>query len=125
MRITIIGAGFSGSVLATELARTAPAGVDLCLVGTPDGYGRGVAYGEARPEHLLNVRARELGATQDQPGEFARWLNLTKRAEESFLPRLVYGEYLYSRLQSAAQVSPGLLPVESATTLNAPASLSG
>ena len=105
MRITIIGAGFSGSVLATELARTAPAGVDLCLVGTPDGYGRGVAYGEARPEHLLNVRARELGATQDQPGEFARWLNLTKRAEESFLPRLVYGEYLYSRLQSAAQVS--------------------
>lgn len=105
MRITIIGAGFSGSVLAAELARTAPAGVDLCLVGTPDGYGRGVAYGEARPEHLLNVRARELGASQDQPGEFARWLNLTRRAEESFLPRLVYGEYLYSRLQSAAQVS--------------------
>ncbi|UNK58710.1 FAD/NAD(P)-binding protein [Pseudoxanthomonas daejeonensis] len=105
MRITIIGAGFSGSVLATELARCAPSGVDLCLVGTPDGYGRGVAYGEARPEHLLNVRARELGATQDQPAEFARWLNLTRRAEESFLPRLVYGEYLYSRLQSAAQVS--------------------
>ena len=105
MRITIIGAGFTGSVLATELARTAPAGVDLCLVGNGDGYGRGVAYGEARPEHLLNVRARELGATQDQPGEFARWLNLTRRAEDSFLPRLVYGEYLYSRLQSAAQVS--------------------
>lgn len=105
MRITIIGAGFSGSVLATELARSAPTGVDLCLVGMPDGFGRGVAYGEARPEHLLNVRARELGATQDQPGEFARWLNLTRRAEESFLPRLVYGEYLYSRLQSAAQVS--------------------
>ncbi len=51
------------------------------------------------------MRARELGATQDQPAEFARWLNLTRRAEESFLPRLVYGEYLYSRLQSAAQVS--------------------
>ncbi|WP_374012727.1 FAD/NAD(P)-binding protein [Pseudoxanthomonas koreensis] len=105
MRITIIGAGFTGSVLATELARNAPPGVDLCLVGTPDGYGRGVAYGEARPEHLLNVRARDLGATHDQPGEFARWLHLTRRAEDSFLPRLVYGEYLYSRLQSAAQVS--------------------
>jgi len=105
MRIAIIGAGFSGSVLATELARSAPAGVDLCLVGMPDSYGRGVAYGEARPEHLLNVRARELGATQDQPAEFARWLHLTRRAEDSFLPRLVYGEYLYSRLQSAAQTS--------------------
>src|SRR5690606_6504571 len=55
--------------------------------------------------HLLNVRAREMGATQDRPEEFARWLSLTRRAEESFLPRLVYGEYLYSRLQSAAQVS--------------------
>lgn len=105
MRITIIGAGFTGSVLATELARIAPVGVDLCLVGNADGFGRGVAYGEARPEHLLNVRAREMGATQDQPAEFARWLNLTRRAEESFLPRLVYGEYLYSRMQSAAQVS--------------------
>lgn len=105
MRITIIGAGFSGSVLAAELARIAPTGVDLCLVGNADGFGRGVAYGEARPEHLLNVRAREMGATQDQPAEFARWLNLTRRAEESFLPRLVYGEYLYSRMQSAAQVS--------------------
>ncbi|RRN78663.1 pyridine nucleotide-disulfide oxidoreductase [Pseudoxanthomonas sp. SGD-10] len=105
MRITIIGAGFAGSVLATELARIAPTGVDLCLVGNADGFGRGVAYGEARPEHLLNVRAREMGATADQPAEFARWLNLTRRAEDSFLPRLVYGEYLYSRLQSAAQVS--------------------
>jgi len=105
MRITIIGAGFSGNVLATELARLAPVGTDLCLVGNTDGFGRGVAYGEARPEHLLNVRARDMGATADQPGEFARWLNLTRRAEESFLPRLVYGEYLYSRLQQAAQVS--------------------
>ncbi|MBD9370434.1 FAD/NAD(P)-binding protein [Xanthomonas sp. XNM01] len=105
MRITIIGAGFSGSVLATELARGAAAGTELYLVGVPDSYGRGVAYGEARAEHLLNVRARDLGATMDHPGEFATWLNLSRRAESSFLPRLVYGEYLYSRLQGAAQTS--------------------
>jgi len=105
MRISIIGAGFSGCVLATELARAAPAGVDIQLVGTPDSYGRGVAYGEARPEHLLNVRARDLGATSDHPGEFADWLSLTERARHSFLPRLVYGEYLHSRLHGAAQVS--------------------
>ena len=105
MRISIIGAGFSGCVLATELARAAPAGVDIHLVGTPDSYGRGVAYGEARPEHLLNVRARDLGATADHPGEFADWLSLTERARHSFLPRLVYGEYLHSRLEGAVQVS--------------------
>ena len=65
----------SGSVLATELARTAPAGVDLCLVGTPDGYGRGVAYCEARPEHrkaqekaeseLLEAKTEAANATAD------------------------------------------------------------
>lgn len=105
MRISIIGAGFSGCALATELARAAPEGVDIQLVGVSDTYGRGVAYGEARPEHLLNVRARDLGATADHPGEFADWLNLTERARTTFLPRLVYGEYLHSRLVAASQLS--------------------
>ena len=105
MRISIIGAGFSGCALATELARAAPEGVDIQLVGVPDSFGRGVAYGEARPEHLLNVRARDLGATADHPGEFADWLNLTDRARTSFLPRLVYGEYLHSRVLAAQQLS--------------------
>ena len=79
MRITIIGAGFTGSVLAIELARHAAAGVSISLVGVPETFGRGVAYGEARLEHLLNVRARDLGATRDYPGEFADWLHLTER----------------------------------------------
>jgi uncharacterized NAD(P)/FAD-binding protein YdhS len=105
MRISIIGAGFSGCALAIELARDAQAGVDIRLVGTPDSYGRGIAYGEARPEHLLNVRARDLGVTADHPGEFADWLHLTERARHSFLPRLVYGEYLHSRVLAAGQLS--------------------
>lgn len=101
MRITIVGAGFSGSALASELARHAGPGVELCLVGQPESYGRGVAYGEARPEHLLNVRASDLGATVEQPGGFADWLNLTDRARGSYLPRLLYGEYLHAQLQTA------------------------
>lgn len=105
MRITIIGAGFTGSVLAIELARQAVAGVSISLVGVPETFGRGVAYGEARLEHLLNVRARDLGATRDYPGEFADWLHLTERARDAFLPRLVYGEYLHSRLHSAEQLA--------------------
>ncbi|UJB18992.1 MULTISPECIES: FAD/NAD(P)-binding protein [Lysobacter] len=101
MRITIVGAGFSGSALASELARQAGPGVELCLVGQTESYGRGVAYGEARPEHLLNVRASDLGATPDRPGGFADWLNLTDRARGSYLPRLLYGEYLHAQLQTA------------------------
>lgn len=105
MRITIIGAGFSGGVLATELARHAPADTDIRLVGVAESFGRGVAYGEARAEHLLNVRARDLGADPDDPSGFVAWLNLGKRAEQGFLPRLAYGEYLYSRLQEALHAS--------------------
>ena len=81
MRITIIGAGFTGSILAIELARRATAGVAISLVGVPETYGRGVAYGEARIEHLLNVRARDLGATRDYPGEFADWLRPRLRVQ--------------------------------------------
>lgn len=109
MRITIIGAGFSGSALASELAAQAGPGIDITLVGVAESYGRGVAYGEARPEHLLNVRARDLGASLDYPAEFADWLNLTERARQSFLPRLLYGEYLHARLRSAAEASAAAL----------------
>jgi uncharacterized NAD(P)/FAD-binding protein YdhS len=105
MRITIIGAGFSGSALASELAAQAGPGIDITLVGVAESYGRGVAYGEARPEHLLNARARDLGASLDYPAEFADWLNLTERARQSFLPRLLFGEYLHARLRSAAEAS--------------------
>ncbi|MFT4180059.1 MAG: FAD/NAD(P)-binding protein [Thermomonas sp.] len=103
MRITIVGAGFSGSALAIELARNAPGGTEIRLIGMPESFGRGVAYGEARAEHLLNVRANELGIDPDDPGGFAAWLNLGARGENRFMPRLAYGEYLYARLQDAIQ----------------------
>ena len=100
MRITIIGAGFSGSVLATELATPNDSDLDVCLVGVRETFGRGVAYGESRPEHLLNVRARHLGADAGNPAEFAEWLNLTERGRDRFLPRIAYGEYLRDRLDA-------------------------
>ena len=59
MRITIVGAGFSGSVLATQLASAEEGAPEICLVGVGDTFARGVAYGQARPEHLLNVIAKE------------------------------------------------------------------
>ena len=62
MRITIVGAGFSGATLATALATSHDTDVDLCLVGVASNFGCGVAYGDARGEHLLNTRAGQLGA---------------------------------------------------------------
>lgn len=101
MRITIVGAGFTGSTLATLLASENDKTTEVCLVGVEETFARGVAYGETRPEHVLNVRAGHLGADPDNPGEFAEWLNLGKQGREGFLPRLAYGEYLSDRLQKA------------------------
>lgn len=112
MRITIIGAGFSGSTLATLLATTRDEAHEVCLVGITETFGRGVAYGEARPEHLLNVRARGLGADPDDPGEFADWLQLDEHARDSFLPRQAYGEYLHDRLRRAQADSSNLTCIE-------------
>lgn len=101
MRITIIGAGFSGSTLATLLASNVETASEVCLVGVGETFGRGVAYGETRPEHLLNVRAGHLGADPGNAGEFADWLHLGPQGRNAFLPRLAYGEYLAERLHKA------------------------
>ena len=112
MRITIVGAGYTGSTLATELATSRDTELDVCLVGTPGNFGGGVAYGDARGEHLLNARAGQLGATADKPADFARWLNLSERARDAFLPRVAYGEYLLDRLHDAEVTSTNLTSLE-------------
>ena len=103
MRITLIGAGFCGSVLAAELARRAGSDVEIHLVGVADTFARGVAYGAARPEHLLNVRAKDLGASADAPAAFADALALNDNGRLGFLPRLAYGDYLQGYLDDATR----------------------
>lgn len=112
MRITIIGAGFTGSLLATLLASSRDDAPDVALVGVAESHGRGVAYGMARPEHLLNVRARHLGADPENPHEFAEWLNLSARALGAFLPRVAYGEYLADRLRASRALASNLTSIE-------------
>lgn len=108
MRITIVGAGFSGSVLATQLASTEEGAPEICLVGVGDTFARGVAYGQARPEHLLNVRAGQLGARPEAPDDFATWLSLGPRGRDEFLPRVAYGDYLTERLREAHEAAGNL-----------------
>lgn len=112
MRITIVGAGFTGTTLAAELATSFDIDLDVHLVGVASNFGRGVAYGDARGEHLLNARAGQLGAFADRPADFARWLNLSSRAHDAFLPRVAYGEYLLDRLHEAEETSTNLTTLE-------------
>ncbi len=102
--IAIIGGGFSGTMTAVNLARLSSRPLRVCLINSGHPAGRGVAYGTRRPEHLLNVAARNMSAFPDHPNHFLDWLRTRSEyadlpdvvLRESFLPRRVYGDYLRS-----------------------------
>jgi uncharacterized NAD(P)/FAD-binding protein YdhS len=96
-RITIIGGGASGTLLAINLLQNADGQeVELNLVERRPRIGRGVAFGTTRDSHLLNVPACKMGAFPDDIEHFHKWL--TERGlgyqPNDFVPRVKYGEYL-------------------------------
>lgn len=75
--------------------------------------GEGLAYGDAAPDHLLNVRARGMNALPDDPASFVGWLSMHYPAltGDSFVPRLIYGQYLRDLLTAETERQPGRLSV--------------
>ncbi len=61
-RIAIIGAGFSGSLLALHLLRRCRPEDRIYLVERNQNFGRGLAFATGNPNHLLNVRAGNMSA---------------------------------------------------------------
>ena len=104
LHIAVIGGGFSGTLVAVNLARLSPAPLKITLINCAYPQGRGIAYGTQRPEHLLNVAARNMSALPDHPQHFVEWLRTrtefasVPEAElrETFIPRRVYGDYVRS-----------------------------
>ncbi len=72
--IAIIGAGFSGTLLAVNLLNQTDARVIL-IERLPERVGRGVAYSTKESNHLLNVRASNMSAFPDDPDHFVTWLS--------------------------------------------------
>ena len=96
----IVGGGFSGTLMALQLLRHT--GAEVTLIERTDRLARGVAYGTARPEHLLNVRAAAMSAFPDMPAHFAEWLQQRGEGDgTTFAPRRVYGAYLEDLLAGA------------------------
>jgi uncharacterized NAD(P)/FAD-binding protein YdhS len=93
-RVAIVGAGFSGTLLAVNLVRHD--GPDTLLIERGERFGRGVAYATGNPDHLLNVRAANMSALPDAPAHFAEWLAARNPAAgpATFVPRATYGAYL-------------------------------
>lgn len=97
----VVGAGLSGSLQALHLIREGAERVVLIERAlTP---GRGVAYGTARPEHLLNVPARRMSAYPDAPDHFAHWYARHGGTAEDFAPRMLFGDYVVEQLAQAAE----------------------
>jgi len=100
--IGIIGAGFSGTLLAVHMLRLAPPTLRIILVERDDRFGRGLAYSTSNPKHLLNVRAENMSAFPDRPADFLDWLHTQEtdgsqgptRNEPLFASRGLYGNYI-------------------------------
>jgi uncharacterized NAD(P)/FAD-binding protein YdhS len=113
--IAIIGGGFSGLMTAVNLARLSREPLDLAIFNQRRPVARGVAYGTRRPEHLLNVAARNMSAFPEVPDHFLQWLrtrsefDMVPEAElrERFIPRMIYGDYLRGLMQQFLQSSIG------------------
>jgi uncharacterized NAD(P)/FAD-binding protein YdhS len=105
---------------AVNLARLSDRPLQVTVINSRRPAGRGVAYSTRRPEHLLNVAARNMSAFRDEPDHFLRWLRTRSEFDttpeielrERFIPRMVYGDYLRSIMHHHLQSAGGLTPVK-------------
>ncbi|MBM2622110.1 FAD/NAD(P)-binding protein [Actinoplanes sp. LDG1-06] len=88
--VAVVGGGCAGVLATRELLRNTD---DRVVLIEPDEPGGGLAYGAARPWHLLNSRAGAMSADPSDPGHFARWAGCSP---DDFLSRTEYGRYLRS-----------------------------
>ena len=96
--VVIIGGGFSGTMIAAELARR---GVRSVVVDGSGREGRGTAFSTPEPAHLLNVVASRMGAWADRPDDFATQVEADGYEPDAYVPRRRYGEYLSGILRDA------------------------
>jgi len=107
-RIAIIGAGFSGSLLAVQLLKRALPNGAVYLIEKNAQFGGGLAYSTGNARHLLNVRASRMSAFVDEPDHFLNWLRrrdnnspvhaAAAKSAATFVPRQLYGAYIQDLL---------------------------
>lgn len=115
LKIAIIGAGFSGTALAATLMREMRQPLEIYLFEKTGQYGAGDAYRTPFSYHLLNARASDMSALEDEPDHFVHWLQQRAKGKldqdepvhRQFVPRILYHQYLSELLRDLAQ--PGLL----------------
>jgi uncharacterized NAD(P)/FAD-binding protein YdhS/glyoxylase-like metal-dependent hydrolase (beta-lactamase superfamily II) len=109
--IAIVGSGFSGSLVAAHLLKTATRPLIVKLIERSHDIGKGVAYSTDTTSHLLNVSAGNMSAFPDDPTHLLRWLSYNRNElatflpsevdASTFIPRKIYGLYIQSILEEA------------------------
>jgi uncharacterized NAD(P)/FAD-binding protein YdhS len=110
--VAIIGGGFSGTMVAVNLARLSSGKLNIALIDRNPAPALGVAYGTTDPQHLLNVRAGQMDAFAHESEHFLKWLHQQSDFQHydasSFVPRMIYGQYLQDILQKTCTQYPNL-----------------
>lgn len=107
--IAIIGGGYSGAVVAYNLARRLAGRVRIIVFEPRPSLGRGLAYSTQDPDHRINVPASRMSIRSDHVGDFADWIaqhdaiagdpGALTETGHIFARRAVFGAYVESRLQ--------------------------
>jgi len=106
--IVIVGAGFSGTAVATHLLRLPQAEpLRIVLIERAQIAG-GVAYARREKSYLLNVPAGRMSLNAHDPLQFLTYAqrSLPQATAEDFLPRELYGQYLETSLRCASEAAP-------------------
>ena len=107
--IAIVGAGFSGTMVAVHLLRRTPPQTRITLIERSGAFGPGLAYGADQGAALLNAPVGRMSAFEDQPLDFHAWLQRHLEdtpSADAFVPRHLYGGYLRHALARELR-SPG------------------
>ncbi len=113
--IAIVGGGFCGTVLASNLLRSPPRQqTHIVLVEQRTEVGRGLAYSCSAGQYLLNVAAGRMSADSRDPNQFVRYAQrrVSNVTAEDFLPRRLYGDYLQDLLKTASKAMPSHVQFE-------------
>jgi uncharacterized NAD(P)/FAD-binding protein YdhS len=102
--LAIVGAGFSGTLLALHALRRAPAGTNVILIERGRRFGHGLAYATGNANHVLNVPAARMSAFHDRPCHFLDWLQAHPTyfasTGQAFVPRQAFGAYIRDLLKA-------------------------
>lgn len=119
LRIAIVGAGFTGTVVAIHLLRAIDRPMEILLYDRRGNFGRGLAYSVRNPRHLLNVRVANMSVFDDDPQHFIRWLwqNDTRYgiapgippSGHAFVSRATYGAYVEDVFRQVTGERPGIV----------------